>query len=259
MLNAFNETRNLFRDYTNYSHPLSYDEWSAIADEYKAAVLFVQFFDQITLAWYNTKSFFVVEEDGVSCVLQYLSKNVPILKENPKRFTPGYIYKVAYNCLYCISHDIKRDIDRYHNETSNIVISGEDELDLFDTVMSNDLEYTDAMSSASFWNVIESMGPETLKVVNHLLTGASLKKAKMSSKAKENAQIFQDKQRMAAVLEGLSAERQKEKLNSYHAFYIQSKNLEIDPLKDIEVSVEQAEKIIEELKEKLEAFKSLYY
>lgn len=173
MSNAFNETKKLFITSTGYTRPLSYEEWMMIPSGHKAAVLFVQFYDEITLAWYKTKSFFVLEEDGVSTMLQYLVKNVPIIENDPKRFKPSYIYKVAYNCLYCISHDIKRDIERYENEVSNIVMSGEDQLDLFDTVVSNSGIYEEIMRK-EFWSVIENMGVKTQKVINHLLNGESL-------------------------------------------------------------------------------------
>lgn len=182
MANAFSETRNLFITTTGYTRPLSYDEWMMIPSEHKAAVLFVQFYDEITLAWYKTKSFFVVEEDGVSTMLQYLMKNVPIIEKDPKRFKPSYIYKVAYNCLYCISHDIKRDIERYENEVSNIVTSGEDQLDLFDTVVSKSDMYEE-ISRQEFWAIIEDMGVKTQKVINYLLNGESLGTVSKRSKS----------------------------------------------------------------------------
>lgn len=182
MANAFSETRNLFIASTGYTRPVSYEEWILIPQEHKAAVLFVQFYDEITLAWYKTKSFFVLEEDGVSTMLQYLIKNVPIIENDPKRFKPSYIYKVAYNCLYCISHDIKRDIERYEKEVSNIVMSGEDQLDLFDTVVANTDIYEE-LRRKEFWAIIENMGVKTQKVVNHLLNGESLGAVSKRSKS----------------------------------------------------------------------------
>lgn len=182
MANAFNETRNLFITSTGYTRPLSYQEWMMIPSENKAAVLFVQFFDEITLAWYKTKSFFVVEEDGVSTMLQYLMKNVPIIENDSKRFKPNYIYKVAYNCLYCISHDIKRDIERYENEVSNIVACGDDQLDLFDTVPAKS-DLHDELTRKQFWAIIEDMGVKTQKVINYLLNGDSLDTVSKRSKS----------------------------------------------------------------------------
>lgn len=217
MSNAFKETKNLFIDYTNYSRPLSYAEWLSVPDDNKAAILYVQFYEQITLAWFKTKSFFVLEEDGVSTMLQYLVKNVPIIKENPKRFTPAYIYKVAYNCLYCISHDIKRDIARWENETSNIVTSGDgDELDLFDTVVIGD-GFDESMTRGDFWAIIEMMGPETEKVINHLLNGESLDAVNKLAKS------YKD-----------------------------------DPLRDVSVTLDQMEVIMEQLRTNLAAFRKIY-
>lgn len=184
MSNAFAETRNAFIEGTQYTRPLSYAEWLTIPEEHKAAVLFVQYYDQIMLAWYKTKSFFVVEEDGVSTMLQYLMKNVEKIKEQPKRFSSAYIYKVAYNCLYCISHDIKRDRERYENETSNIVSCGEDQLDLFDTVSEN-IDFDEELSKEAFWRTIENMGLPTNKVINYLLNGESLDKVSKRSKSYE--------------------------------------------------------------------------
>ena len=159
---------------------MSYEEWMIVPQEHKAAVLFVQYYNEITLAWFKTKSFFVLEEDGVSTMLQYLVKNVPIIENDPKRFKSGYIYKVAYNCLYCISHDIKRDIERYENEVSNIVTSGEDQLDLFDTVSSSQ-DIDDILAKEEFWKIIENMGLKTQKVINHILNGESLDKVSRRS------------------------------------------------------------------------------
>lgn len=218
MKNAFYETRNLFRSYTGYTRPLSYNDWLLVADSDKAAVLFVQFFDEITLAWNKTKSFYALEEDAVSTVLQYLSKNVPILVNDSKRFTSAYIYRVAYNCLYCISHDIKRDRERYENETSNIVICGEDVYDLFDTVMCNDDEVDVRAIRSEFWRVIETMGPETEKVINHILNGESLGKVSKRNKSYESdplrdVSVTADK--MAAVIEELKVKLDRFR-NVYH-------------------------------------------
>lgn len=211
-MNAFAETRNLFIDATgyDYSKPLSYESWNTkIPEDLKTAVLFVQFYDQITLAWYKTKSFFVVEEDAVSTILQYLMKNVPIIEKDSKRFKPSYIYKVAYNCLYCISHDIKRDIQRWENEVSNLVTCGEDTVDLFDTVADKD-PIEEVLRKKEFWSIIENTDMKTQKVINHLLNGETLKKSK--------------------------------------------KSYEGDPLKEVAVSLDEMDEIIDNLRELLSAY-----
>ena len=216
MANAFNETRNLFSRFTQYTKPLSYEEWMEVPYSSKAAVLFVQFFDEITLAWYKTKSFFVEEELGVETMVQYLEKNVPVIEKDPKRFKSSYIYKVAYNCLYCISHDIKRDIQRFESEVSNIVVCGEDELDLFDTVSKNE-SIESEINKKEFWSLIENMDLKTKKVIIHLLNGETLNKSTKRSPM-----------------------------------------YEVDPLRDISVSVEEMEKIVAELKVKLAKFNEIF-
>lgn len=170
--NEFYATRSLFRSYIDFERPLSYEEWMSVPDDDKAAVLYVQFFDQITLAWYKLKSVYSNEADGVAEVLQYLSKNVDKIKSDKKRFTPAYIYKVCYNCLYCLCRDPNRYKKAYENECSNIVSSGEDELDLFDTVVGDSDMYEELNKVSAreyFWELIEDMDVDTKYIVAKLL------------------------------------------------------------------------------------------
>lgn len=163
----------MFRDYIGYTEPLSFEEWSSLDDDKKAAALFVQFFEQITLAWHKVKSFYTLEEDGVSTMMQYLLKNVPVIEDKPSRFSAAYIYRVAYNCLYCICHDIKVDRDRYEKEMSNIQTCGDnndDEIDLFNTVVTDE-DVVDVIDRERFWELIEDMGEDTIEVVNKLING----------------------------------------------------------------------------------------
>lgn len=187
MSNAFYETKNLFQNFTKYTEPLSYSEWNDLPQDYKAAVLYLQYFDQITLAWYKLKSVYSLEEDGVSEVLQYLNKNVAKIEEDERRFTPAYIYRVSYNCLYCLCRDPNRYKRVYENECSNIVQSGEDELDLFDTVSVNDNpidRHQVELNRDRFWALIEDMGQDTVSVVAQLL-GESDRGAKKLSDARK--------------------------------------------------------------------------
>ena len=80
--NPFYTTRDFFKEATQFKGPMSYDEWVSCPDDHKAAVLYLQFFEQITLAWYKAKSFYGSDEEGVETVLQYLMKNVPIIEAN---------------------------------------------------------------------------------------------------------------------------------------------------------------------------------
>ena len=172
--NEFYVTRDLFREYTHFNKPLTYVEWMEVPDDSKAAVLYLQFFEQITLAWYKMKSVYSVEADGVAEVLQYLQKNVEKIKNDEKRFTPAYIYRVCSNCLYCLCRDPNRYKRAYENECSNIIRYGDEDLDLFDTVVkSEDLHETfskDVIKEA-FWELLKDCDRDTQVVIAKLIGG----------------------------------------------------------------------------------------
>lgn len=184
-MSAFKETYNMFRTHIGYTKPLSYDQWSSSDDQHKAAVLFVQFYEQITLAWYKVRSFYANEEDGVSTILQYLQKNVPVILDCPKRFAPSYIYKVAFNCLYCICHDIQRDKDRFENEVSDTVVVDEGEViclsDNISLRRDKGVSMDSQISLNEFWSVVEStllneegdVDSDAMAVLNKLLGGTA--------------------------------------------------------------------------------------
>lgn len=174
--NQFRQTRNLYINYLQYDKQLSYVEWVSLPDDSKAAALFVNFFDQIELAWYKSKSLFTSEEDGVYTVMQYLMKNVEIIKNDPKRYTPNYIYRVAYNCLYCICHDPIIERIRYENTTSNIVKTSDNEVDLFDTTVSIYSEVEIQFEKKQLVDIIRSLSLKEKKVIAHLVEGAPLTK-----------------------------------------------------------------------------------
>lgn len=157
--NEFAITRELFISYLNYTSPVSYEQWLETADDSKAAVLFVQFYDQITLAWFKLKSIYSTEADGVAEVLQYLQKNVPYIVSDSNRFTPSYIYKISYNCLYCLCRDPNRYKAAYENETTSIVAGPDgEELDLLDLVAAKDRPIESDVSDVlreEIWRIID--------------------------------------------------------------------------------------------------------
>lgn len=171
---SFGATYKMFAEYLGYNEesPLSYDDWMKIPDDRKTAVLYVQFYPEITLAWSKTKTDAATEEAAVETVIQYLMKNTPKIENNPNRFKPGYIYKVAYNCLYCVSIDPYKGQTAagswYNNTQSPYITVGDDELDLFDYIPDGS-NRQDTFDSAEFWAIIESMGEDTLSVVAKLL------------------------------------------------------------------------------------------
>ena len=82
-----------------------YEEWIATPEDLKAAALYVHFYPQIMLAWHKCKRDYVEEETAVSTVLQYLHKNVPRIEWQRKRYSPQYIYQIAFNALYCLTRN----------------------------------------------------------------------------------------------------------------------------------------------------------
>ena len=187
-------TRRLFRDYIGYQGSLSYQDWMNLPDDRKVAGLYCNFFDQIVFAWYKSKSFYAEEEEGVETVLQYLTKNVPIIQKNSKKYSESYIYRVAYNCLYCISHDRKCDRDRYEKEMSNIVMNGDTELDIFHTC--RDSRYSPEYiffgyqnAADSLWGMIEGMDEDTKSVIENIYCGHTLPKG---FSRKRKYQIIED-------------------------------------------------------------------
>ena len=174
----FYETRDMFTAYLGYTQPLSYEEWNLLPADSKAAALYVQFFDQIVYAWYKQDTFlrYSTDEDGVSTVLQYLQKNVSKIEVEPKKFTPAYIYRVSFNCLYCLCHDIKSSKERAEMEMSNIVDGPEGPMDLIDFLeaVCESSPLSDAQR-VEFWDVVGD-DKVTLNVVAELLGEKTLNK-----------------------------------------------------------------------------------
>ena len=178
-------------NYTQYTRPLSYAEWLVLPFGKKAAVLFVQFFTQITLAWQKVKSFYTPEEEAVTTMFQYIMKNIPLIEAEEKKFTPQYMYKVAFNCLYCICHDIKRDRDRWELETSNLVATENDEIDLFDRVVSDDSLQVEA-ARCNLWDLVDRLPADYKNYIAWLL-GEKLEKglsAARKNEIKENLKVL---------------------------------------------------------------------
>ena len=246
---AFFDTRSRFIEYTDYTEPLTFEEWKAKPDDLKAGLLFVQFYNEITLAWDKADSRdFGDDAEGVTTILQYLQKQVShiqyyhkdditkkagiefrrnnpndyisvihhYIEENPNKFSPEYIYKVAYNCLYCVAgHDRKRDKDKMDNEISNITNVDGEEGDLYDTIV----DWSGSPESITlglefekqFWDIIESEGDSAKRVMRYLLSN---QKSDLRS------------------------------LNSKSALY------GLDPLRNVSVPFKDVDKIVNDLKDK---------
>ena len=152
----FFETKRMFKNYVNYKKPLTFEEWIKLDSDSKVAVLYVQFFDQIFLAWNKYKTPYCTEEDAVSIVLQYLFKNVAKIEKEPSRYTPAYIYMVAYNCLIPICSRLVKKKNQKIYEVSNVIeIDGSETVDLFD--LSDDDPVWNSFNQQEMWIAIESL------------------------------------------------------------------------------------------------------
>lgn len=164
---VFYDTYRMYREYLGYTHEYTYKQWLRLDDKFKAAALYIQFYNEITLAWYKVKTEWSIEEEGVECVNQYLIKNVDKIKQDKKRFTPQYIYKVAWNCLYCVCIDPSKNKDRYYNETPSTFTCGDDELDWFDAI-GQYIDFDEDREHRSFESFIMSLDEELQIYIDYL-------------------------------------------------------------------------------------------
>ena len=164
----FYNTYKLYRNYIGYSREFDYESWLNLPQKFKAAALYVQFYNEITLAWYKVKTQWSIEEEGVECVNQYLMKNVEKIEKDRKRFTPQYVYTVAYNCLYCLCIDPSKNKDRYYCETPNTFSNGDDELDWFDMI-GEEVDCEEELNLSYLQNLFEDLDFELQMCVHHLL------------------------------------------------------------------------------------------
>lgn len=172
--NCFKETYDLFKTFTHYTRPLSYMEWMDLPSDYRTAVLYVQFYDQITLAWYKLKTDATYDEEVVDEVIKYLLKNTPIIEEDPKRFTEKYIYRIMYNAIYCKSIDPWKGqtakTSRYNNEVSQFTTNESgDMVDLFATLIGDNYDVGSAIINKMIEETLHSLSDvEYLCLCNRL-------------------------------------------------------------------------------------------
>lgn len=180
MNNEFRETKVFFNQFLDVdsNEPLDWDMWMKFPDDRKSAVLFLKFYSEITLAWEKTKSFYTPTSDGVSIVMQYLEKNVPLIKENKNKYNGKYIYKVAYNCLYCECHDRCVLKNAYNHEVSADQLGSDEDSDFsyYDILEdeSEDIECKlDAIEfesiSEKIWNMLDEVDIETEIIIEKML------------------------------------------------------------------------------------------
>ena len=173
----FIQTRDMFREYlSGYPKNLTYEDWKNAEDDDKAALLYVTFYQEVTLAWYNAivsrDISYVTQEDGISTVLQYLMKNVEYIQADPNKYSRQYIYRVCYNCIGCLPRSVAESTrneceisNEYVEESANGTVS----INLWDLVPALDEDMETQETKEAIWNIIRHMGPKAEKVVNHLI------------------------------------------------------------------------------------------
>lgn len=170
---AFYSTYKLYRDYIGYTKALTHKQWNKLPDNFKAAALYVQFYNEITLAWYKVKTMWSIEEEGVEVINQYLIKNVPKIEVDKKRFTPQYIYKVSYNCLYCLCIDPSKNKDRYYNEVSDVFSCDDEDVSWFDLI-GNEIDFDDDIFEEFVRDYINTLDEAFQVYIDYVLGSVNL-------------------------------------------------------------------------------------
>ena len=154
--------------------PYSYAQWLALPDKHKAIALYVNFYDQVTLAWTKAKAEFVDDEDAVSIVLQYLMTNVPLIVNDPKKYKESYIYRVAYNCMGCLRR-VQSEQSRYANTVPQYKSVGIDneEVDIFDTIADTNCPKLHAIADLLF-SVYDDLDSDTKKVIRCIIENKAI-------------------------------------------------------------------------------------
>jgi hypothetical protein len=205
----FIQTRNLFREYlVGYPKELTFTDWLNADDDDKAALLYVNFYSAITLAWYNAvvsrSIVYIDQEDGVSTVLQYLMKNVDKIRKDSNRFNSEYIYRVAYNCIGGLVATHQKAKQRDLCEISNEYTDGDVVVDLWNLIPSIDNDPETEEVREVIWAIISHMGLKAEKVTNSLINnGESLHRTPITSAvyAKDRlADVFVSKAEYAEIV-----------------------------------------------------------
>ena len=175
-ITGFARVRSSFEDaMSSIQFPITYEQWLGIKDQYKAAALFVNFYDQICLARSKWLCGFITEGEDSSIVLQRLLKNVEVLKNDRKRFTKNYMFRVAYNAIGEL-RKIQGTVDFYNLTESNIKISASgEEVDEFSTRIGEEYDGVSEMVrsqySDAFWSVVNGLDKDSKRLVEALLGG----------------------------------------------------------------------------------------
>lgn len=179
----FKEAKERYESAIGKKAPITFDEWFSLPDSHKAAALFINFYNQITLAWTKAKADFTEDEDGLSIIMQYLMKNVPIIECNPKRYSANYIYRVAENCMKClrrVKSEIARDKECMSEWYTNNSCYGDtgttDEASYFDCVGMDELADKLHLAADILYDLYGELDRDEKAVINNILKGTKLTK-----------------------------------------------------------------------------------
>lgn len=181
----FKEAKERYESAIGKKAPITFDEWFSLPDSHKAAALFINFYNQITLAWTKAKADFTEDEDGLSIVMQYLMKNVPIIESNPNKYSESYIYKVSYNCMSClrrVKSEIARDkecVSEWFMVDSPLGNGVKDCISTFDLIGMDELADKLHLAADLLYDLYGELDAEEKSVINNILKGTRVtKKAK---------------------------------------------------------------------------------
>lgn len=116
-LTEFIKTKKLFEEATpDVKYPLSYAEWMQLPEKYKASALYVTFYQQIVTAASKVCNPNISETDTISFINMTLVQNLDDIKNNPKKYTPAFIYTLARNAAVDVTR-VKNKYSVFTNET----------------------------------------------------------------------------------------------------------------------------------------------
>lgn len=191
MQSQFVDTYRCLSSQLNYDgNPLTYRSWLRKSDNVKCAYLYLNFYSAVLSAWRKKSVFdYIDEAEAVSFCLKYLQKNVEKIKRDEARYTPNYVYTVCVNCM-AILHFRKCSRERAEKETSSVVVSNGNEVDLFDfvsdSVAEKEYDVVDNEVDSTLFDLVRSLGVKYENVAYHLVSSQiSLSKLGPRNKAKD--------------------------------------------------------------------------
>ena len=190
-LSGFKKTFNMFKEFTELSRTISYQEWAERPFDERVAIILVNFYDQIQLAWYKHRGEHTWEEEGVEEAMLMCSKlcglslKQPTLEKavckctiNESSYNPRYIYSIFVNAFKSLNYETTRVRSDYQHpkaiERGDIQVTGQYfidvngvEQDVFNHV-SNDGDMEDELIRSEMWDLIESSDDVTKDVIDKL-------------------------------------------------------------------------------------------